>query len=110
MSFLSDEPDSGIISYIMRTYELMVVVKNDFAHEDEKKRTAFVEKLLTEQQYSKLTVDDFGKKELAYEIEKQKEGCYLLATIEAETMNIARLEQQVKLTENVLRYLLTKVK
>lgn len=94
----------------MRTYELMVVMTKDFPHEDEKQRTEAVEKLLVEQKFSKFSVADLGKKDLAYEIQKETEGCYLLATFEAETIDIKRLDQQVKLTEGILRYLLTRAK
>lgn len=94
----------------MRQYELMIVVKKDFPHDDEKKRKAFVEKLLTEQTYTDLAVEDFGKRELAYEIQKENEGCYLLVTFKADAVDAIRLEQQVKLTEGILRYLLTRTK
>jgi len=98
-----------IIHYIMRKYELMVVAKSDFPHEDEKKRKALIEKLLTDQEgYTNLKVDDLGKKQLAYEINKQTEGCYILATFEANAIHAGKIEQQVKLTDSVLRYLLTR--
>ncbi|MCX8008665.1 MAG: 30S ribosomal protein S6 [Patescibacteria group bacterium] len=93
---------------LMRQYELMVVVKNDFPHQDEKKRISLVEKLLGGQQYKDLVVEDFGKRLLAYPIKKQTEGCYLLAKFSSSQVSVAVIEQQVKLLDSVLRYLLTR--
>lgn len=92
----------------MRTYELMIVTVPDFPHEDEKKREALVKKLLYEQKTGNVTTTDLGKKRLAYEIKKLEEGCYFLVTIESETINAAKIEQQVKLEPVILRYLLTR--
>jgi small subunit ribosomal protein S6 len=93
---------------IMRTYELMIVMTPDFPHEDEKKRVELVSKLLYEQQTKSVVIADLGKKRLAYEIKKLNDGCYLLVTIECDAINAAKIEQQVKLSPAVLRYLLTR--
>ena len=93
----------------MRKYELMVVMKKEFPHEDEKKRNEVIEQMLTGQKIEKLAVSDFGKKQLAYEIKKETEGCYILATFESEAVIISQVEAQVRLMDGVLRYLLTKL-
>ena len=92
----------------MQKYELMLVTTADFPHEDEKKRTDLVKKLLSDQTISDLVIVDMGKKHLAYEIQKKTEGCYFLVTFAGEGVNIGAIEQQVKLQLMVLRYLLTK--
>jgi small subunit ribosomal protein S6 len=92
----------------MRTYELMIVTTPDFPHEDEKKREELVSKLLHEQKIQKFEISDLGKKRLAYEIKKLEEGCYLLVTIQSDTMDLGKIEQQAKLQPVVLRYLLTR--
>lgn len=94
----------------MRKYELMIVLKPTFEHGTEKVRTELVNRLLTGQTIEDLKIEDLGKKDLAYEIQKLNKGVYLLVNFQANAVDLARLEQQVKLTEDVMRYLLTKLK
>lgn len=93
----------------MRQYELMVVAKHDIPREDEKKRRKIVESLLSGQEHEELTVEDFGKRNLAYPIKKQTEACYLLARFKAKRIEIAKIEQRAKMSDTVLRYLLVVV-
>lgn len=50
-------------------------------------------------------VDDWGKKRLAYEIQKMKEGYYYFIQFESESTTPGELEQRVRIMDNVLRYL-----
>lgn len=91
----------------MRTYELMLVVNPSFPHDDEKKSKELVDKLLADQDVNDLKVEVWGKKQLAYEIKKQTEAVYLLATFQANHADSQKLEQKIKLQSDVIRYLLT---
>ena len=53
-------------------------------------------------------VDDWGKKRLAYEIQKMKEGFYYFIQFDAETSAPAEIEKHVRIMENVIRYLCVK--
>lgn len=53
-------------------------------------------------------IDEWGKRRLAYEIEKQKEGYYTLLHFSAEPEFPAELERIYKITEGVLKYLILK--
>ena len=53
-------------------------------------------------------VDDWGKKQLAYEIQKMNEGFYYFIQFDAETDMPAQLEQRLRIMDNVLRYLVVK--
>jgi len=89
----------------MRQYELMIVFAPTLEVTD-KTAPALVEKLVgTEAKVSSVTV--LGKKWLAYPIKKQKEGMYVLATLEGAHMHVHELEKKVQLGAEVLRYLLT---
>ena len=54
-------------------------------------------------------VDDWGKRKLAYEINKQKEGFYYFIQFNAETSTPAELESRLRITETVLRYLIVRL-
>lgn len=97
----------GIITRIMRDYEFMLVLVPDFDHSDTKKQNDIVKKILSTQKVTVKSIDDWGKKKLAYPIQKKEEGVYLLAHLEAESLQVGAIEKQCRLDENVLRYLLT---
>ncbi|MBO5071844.1 MAG: 30S ribosomal protein S6, partial [Eubacterium sp.] len=50
-------------------------------------------------------VDEWGKKKLAYEIQKMSEGFYYFIQFDAEPDMPGELEQRLRIMDNVLRYL-----
>lgn len=89
----------------MNKYELAVVV-NAKIEDDE--RTATVEKVkeyITRYNGTITNVDEWGKKKLAYEIQKMSEGYYYFIQFDADADCPAELERHVRIMENVLRYL-----
>ena len=50
-------------------------------------------------------VEEWGKKKLAYEVQKQSEGFYYFIQFEAESNVPAIVEQDVRIMDNVLRFL-----
>ena len=50
-------------------------------------------------------VEEWGKKRLAYEIQKMREGYYYFIQFEAEATVPAAVEQDVRIMDNVLRFL-----
>ena len=92
----------------MGKYELAVVVN---AQIDDEARTAVVDRckeLITRFGGTVGEVDDWGKKKLAYEIQKMNEGYYYFINFEAEGSAIAEIENFMRIMDNVLRYLCVK--
>lgn len=92
----------------MSKYELALVVN---AKMEDEARAALVEKakaMITDAGAEITNVDEWGKKRLAYEIQKMKEGYYYFIQFDAETEVPAVLEEKLRITENVLRYLVVK--
>jgi small subunit ribosomal protein S6 len=54
-------------------------------------------------------VDNWGKRRLAYDIRKQREGTYAVLEVTAEPAMVKEFERQLRLNENVLRFLSTRV-
>ena len=50
-------------------------------------------------------VDEIGKKKLAYEIKKQKEGYYVAYTFEANPEFITELERIYRITDSVMKFI-----
>ena len=51
-------------------------------------------------------VEDWGKKKLAYDIQKMPEGYFYFIHFEAETTAPAEIENRVRIMDNVLRFLI----
>lgn len=53
-------------------------------------------------------VNEVGKKELAYEIQKNKEGYYVIFDFEANPNLIAELERNYRITDEVMKFIVIK--
>jgi small subunit ribosomal protein S6 len=51
-----------------------------------------------------VTIDDWGKKKLAYEVNHEAEGIYVNVVINAEPATLANVEHVLKITDDVLRF------
>lgn len=89
----------------MNQYELALVVS---AKIEDDERTATVEKvkeMITKFGGTITNIEENGKKRLAYEIQKMKEGFYYFIKFESEAETPGELEQRIRIMENVIRYL-----
>ncbi|MDE5779229.1 MAG: 30S ribosomal protein S6 [Lachnospiraceae bacterium] len=89
----------------MNKYELALVVS---AKIEDDARTDAVEKakeLIAKFGGNVTNVEDAGKKRLAYEIQKMKEGFYYFIQFDAESDVPAQVEAQIRIMEPVIRYL-----
>ncbi|MDN5744842.1 MAG: 30S ribosomal protein S6 [Nocardioidaceae bacterium] len=87
----------------MRNYEVVVILDPSI---DERTVQAALEKYLKIVRDDKGTVDNvdiWGKRRLAYEINKSAEGLYVILKLTAEPATIDELDRQLTLNETVLR-------
>ena len=93
----------------MNKYELAVVVN---AKLEDEERAAVIDnvKALIERFGGTVTnVDDWGKKRLAYEIQKAKEAFYYFIKFESENSDCSNeVEAHIRIMEPVVRYLCVK--
>jgi small subunit ribosomal protein S6 len=90
----------------MNKYELTLVISSK-VEEDVRNATLDRAKALIERFGGKISeVEDAGKKRLAYEIQKMREGFYYFIKFEAEPTAPAEIESRVRIYDNVLRYLI----
>lgn len=54
------------------------------------------------------SVEELGKRKLAYEIEKQNEGYYVVIKFEAKSELIAELERVYRITDEVIKFIVVK--
>ena len=89
----------------MNQYELALVVNAKI--EDDARLAALeaVKELITRFGGTITNVDDWGKKRLAYEIQKMKEGYHYFIQFESDSTVPSEIEQRIRIMENVIRYL-----
>jgi small subunit ribosomal protein S6 len=54
-------------------------------------------------------VENWGKRRLAYDTRKQREGTYAVFEVRAEPSMVKEFERQLRLNDNILRFLSTRV-
>ena len=89
----------------MSKYELAVVVN---AKIEDDARTATIEKVqkyVTRFGGTITNVDEWGKRKLAYEIQKMREGYYYFIQFDADETVPANVEKNIRIMENVIRFL-----
>lgn len=92
----------------MSKYELALVVN---AKIEDEAREAVVEKAkgyVARYGGTVTEVEEWGKKRLAYEVQKMREGFYYFIQFEADATCPAEVERHVRIMDNVLRYLIVK--
>ncbi len=92
----------------MRRYELMLVLKPDAPDE----RAAAVIDRTTRYVVASggqiVKVAPWGRRRLAYPIDRYRDGSYHIVVFEAPAEVIAEMERSLQITEDVLRYLVTR--
>ncbi len=92
----------------MTNYELALVV-NAKIDDDARKTVVDKAKALIERFGGKVgETEEWGKRKLAYEIQKMNEGYYYFVQFEAEETAPAEIESRMRIADNVLRYLIVK--
>ncbi len=89
----------------MRTYELMFITSPNTTDEDINKLTTQIEHAVTDRGGTIAKIEPWGRRKLAYKIEKFEEGIYTLIHIEGTGQEIAEVERRLRVTDFVIRYM-----
>ena len=89
----------------MNKYELAVVVSAKIEDDARAEVVEKVKALVSRFGGNVTDVDEWGKRRLAYEIQKMKEGYYYFIHFESDSTVPAEVEQRIRIMDNVLRYL-----
>lgn len=89
----------------MNKYELAVVLSSAVSDEERVAALEKVQGFITRAGGAITGVDDWGKKKLAYEIQKMSEAFYTFISFEAEPSVPAQVEENIRLMEQVIRFL-----
>ena len=93
----------------MNKYEALYIVN---ATLEEEPRAALIQRfntLITDNGGTVDSVDEWGKRRLAYPILDMNEGYYVLVRFSAEPTLPMELERNYRITEDIIRYLVTRI-
>jgi len=90
----------------MRKYEVMYIIRPDIEQEAVQAAVEKFQGIISNG--GAITKHDVqGKRRLAYEIKKFRDGVYVLVNFNAEPAVVTELERLMKISDEVIRYLIT---
>lgn len=92
-----------------RVYEVMYIAQPETANDDIAKLNDGIQKLIEGEGGSVVKIDDMGRRKLAYEIKRKREGYYVLFEIEGSGKEIAELERRFRVNDAIMRFITVRV-
>ncbi len=89
----------------MALYETVVIVRQDMSAEDVDNLVGKLEKVITDNKAKLISKEYWGLRKMAYKINKNERGHYVLLNIESGNEGINELSRVIKFNEDVLRSL-----
>jgi small subunit ribosomal protein S6 len=93
----------------LRPYEILVILNAALADEESVALLTQLGDSIKGLGAEVTKVENWGKRRLAYDINKQREGTYAVLEVSAEPSMVKEFARQLKLNENVLRFLSTQI-
>lgn len=90
------------------TYETLYILRSDLGEELLDQCIEKYQNILREQGAEQVEVQHRGRRRLAYEILKQREGIYIQINYKGDGTQVAVLERAMRLSDEVIRYLTVK--
>ena len=93
----------------MANYESVLIARQDLASSQVNDIVSSLSDVIKNQGGEVVKVDNWGLKNLAYRIKKNRKGHYVLLNIVAPSQAITEYERLMRLNEDVIRYMTVKV-
>jgi small subunit ribosomal protein S6 len=94
----------------MNSYEMMYIVRPDMGEESVRQVVDKYRDFINQYNCQDIQVKILGKKRLAYPIQKYQDGIYVQMNYEGDGSQVAPLERDMRLGDEVIRYLTIKLK
>ncbi len=92
----------------MKHYETMFILKPTLTPEESAAKIGFFKEIITKDGGEIVAVEDWGTKQLAYEIEGNKRGYYYVMYFKASPDSILELERNYRINEDIIRFIVLK--
>ena len=92
-----------------RTYEVMYIADPETSENIIEEMNKVIEKIVTDEGGEVVKKEDMGLRDLAYAIQKNNTGHYILFEIEGSGREIAEIERRMRVNDFVIRYITVRV-
>jgi len=89
----------------MPSYETLCIFHPELPEPRVKELTAWMQQLVENSQGDVLKVEEWGVRDLSYRIKKQRRGHFVRLEYDSEPAALKELERNLRLNEDVLRYI-----
>lgn len=93
----------------MHKYEVMFIIRPDSSEDDVANVITQMEGFVTGAGGAVEKVEKIGRRRLAYRIERQREGFYVLFSVQGPPATVHELERRMKVTDAVIKFLTVRV-
>lgn len=93
----------------MRNYEIVFILRPDITDEDVDKLIAQMEGVVTATGGKIEKVEKMGRRRLAYRVERQREGIYVLFRLQGTGNTVKEFERRLKVIDTVIKYLTVRI-
>lgn len=93
----------------MRIYEVMFIVRPELPEEELDRLISQFEGVVTSTGGVVQKAEKWGRRRLAYEVRRQREGQYILFTVESPPATVREFERRLKVSDQVLKFLTVRV-
>lgn len=93
----------------MKNYELLTIFKPNLDVEEVDKNLAKIEDVVKSYDGSVQSVDKIGRKKLAYDIQKFRDGFFVSQVISIPADKVSDLNRQLRLTDSIIRIMVLDV-
>jgi len=91
----------------MPSYETLCIFHPELPEARVKELSAWMQKIVEGASGTVIRADEWGMRDLAHLIKKQRRGYYILLEYDAPGATVKELERNLRINENVLRFLST---
>ncbi len=91
-----------------RLYETIFIINPDSDDAAIEQTIGAVRSLIESNGYEVKRVDPWGKRRLAYEVKRHRDGYYVLMVFEAEPQFVEQLQRHYRITEPIIKYIVVR--
>jgi small subunit ribosomal protein S6 len=92
----------------LRRYEVVYVAFDDLSQEEADAQLERYLSIISGYKGTVVKVDKWGKRKLAYPIQKRREGCYVLIDFVGDSAIVPEMERRFRIDDKILRYISVK--
>ena len=93
----------------MNYYEKVMILNPDLDDSSAEEIVGKIKDIITKQGGEIIKVDNWGRRKLAYELNKQQKGNYVLLHFRAPSTTVLEIEKYCKLIDTILKFMVLKI-